>query len=242
MDLGTAIHAGLAEFYTHHAGGRGSFDLSAATQDAECVAAVSMTENFREGGKYTLDACLALVAKGLKEALKTDLLGDGHVVAVEHRLPHMILDLLVRNSDGTLTVIDHKITLTLERSKLQWRVSDYDPSWQLLQYPWGVREYMGETPSWSKAHLVALTPRPFAIVLPIEITDARLDDFHTSAAQHWTQMGMQDYAYEVNRTPAPMNTRSCHAYGRKCDFYELCHVYSGDEKMASALYDRKEPR
>jgi hypothetical protein len=35
----------------------------------------------------------------------------------------------------------------------------------------------------------------------------------------------------------PMNTRSCWRYGRKCEFYDLCHIYGGDLSKAAALYE-----
>ncbi len=231
MALGTAIHAGLAQYY----GGEPGEALDAAR--------AAMAVEYEDGSEYTLDACLALVETGMAAALKTDLVGDGEVIAVEYAMSHMYVDLIVRNSEG-LSVIDHKVTLKMDKGKqLPYRILDYDPSWQLLQYPWGLREYAAfGTPVWAKAHLIILTPRPFTYVHAFPVSDARLDDFEHSAYQHWDEMASHDITYRLDGQLAPMNTRSCHAYGRKCDFYELCHTYCGDETKAPTLYERKAAR
>lgn len=231
MDIGTAIHAGLAEHYSQVAGH--------FTKGATTAARDSMMENYQEGGDYTLEACLSLVENGLKVALKTDLTSGGKVLGVELAFPHMRIDLLHEDSSG-LTVTDHKVTLKLEKAKLAWRLNDYDPSWQLLQYAWGVRKHMQRTPTWARVFLIALTPKPFTHLHSIPITDKRLDDFEKSATMHWSGMRAHEQIFAEHGELAPMNTRSCHAYGSKCPQYDICHIFHGNLKMADSLYQKKE--
>lgn len=236
MDIGTAIHTGLAYRY----------DVSddklrpQGNTTPLDIALHSMESNYQEGGEYTLEACLALVEKGLTVALKTDLVGDGKVLGVELVFPHMRMDLVHEDIHRDVVITDHKITLKLEKSKLAWRVNDYDPSWQLLQYAWGVRKYLKKTPARAQAFLIAITPKPFTHLHSILITDKRLDDFEKSAMMHWSGMRAHEELFNEFGELAPMNTRSCHAYGSKCPQYEICHIFNGDLKMAAPFYNKKE--
>jgi hypothetical protein len=98
----------------------------------------------------------------------------------------------------------------------------------------------GELPRWSRAHIIALGPRPFTHIHAIEITPERIADYERSAEHHWHVMAGDSEAFEESKDLPAMNTRSCYQYGRKCDFYELCHTYGGDLDKADALYEPKE--
>lgn len=225
MALGNAIHAGLAEHY-------------GPANDPFGVAYETLEREFVDGSEWTLEGCRKLVERGLAKGLETELLSpEGRVVGVERWVSHTKVDLISREPFG-LVITDHKVKLELEKRKLEYTVRDYDPSWQLLQSAWAARNLFGETPKWARAHLIVLGPRPFTHVHSIPIDDARLDDFERSSIEHWATM-------EVQARPGllpPMNTRSCWRYGRKCEFYDGCHVLSGDVTKFPSLYERKEAR
>lgn len=225
MLLGTAIHAGLA---THYA------NLEKETLPYESAHAVLEAE-FQEGSEWSLDGLRSLVTKGLKAALATELVSaNGSVVGVERWVAHSRIDLVTREPFG-LVVTDHKVSLDLEKRKLDYKIRDLDPSWQLLQTAWGVQQLFGECPAWSRAHIIAIGPRPFTYVHSIPITPERLADFEKSAVRHWQDMELDNLGQMLGNLP-PMNTRSCWRYGRKCEFYDGCHIYAGDLTKFPTLY------
>ena len=234
LALGSAIHEGLA---AHYSGGL-SFDPLA-------VALEVLHREFRDGSHWTLEGLEKLVEKGLKLALTTELVSsEGSVVAVEEWMSHCKIDLVTREPFG-LVVTDHKVSLDLEKRKLEYKLRDLDPSWQLLHEAWAVRQKFGECPKWSRAHLIVLGPRPFTHIHSVgPLDDKRLDDWERSAEYHWDCMKHDADSYGVgidyppaNRVLPPMNTRSCWQYGRKCDFYDGCHLYGGDLTMFPTTYE-----
>jgi hypothetical protein len=229
--LGNAIHLGLALHY-----GQKMSPVGAQARAEELL-----QDEFVEGGEWSLEGCRKLMQKGLKVALETPLISDeGSVVGCETWAAHARLDMVTREPFG-LVVTDHKVSLDLEKRKLEYKVRDLDPSWQLLHGAWACLQKYGELPRWSRAHIIALGPRPFTHIHAIEITPERIADYERSAEAHWGQMAIhsRDFNCEARLLP-PMNTRSCYQYGRKCDFYELCHTYGGDLDKADALYEPKE--
>lgn len=228
MMLGTAIHKGLEVVY-----GQGKSQPA-----AHALAFQVVDDEYQPGSEWSIEGCYKLVTKGLAEALKTELLSpEGSVVGTELWAAHSKIDLVTREPFG-LVVTDHKVSLELEKKKLEYRVRDLDPSWQLLHGAWAVFQKYGEVPRWSRAHIIALGPRPFTYIHSIEITPERLVDFERSALRHWERMEVDSRCMPED-LPA-MNTRSCWQYGRKCDFYELCHTYGGDLTKADTLYEPKE--
>jgi hypothetical protein len=235
MALGNAIHEGVAFYYTALQGGPA--DRTAIRAGAHDIAAVKIAEEFREGSEWSLDGLRKLVTKGMQVALDTPLLSDdGSVVGAELWAAHSKIDLVTREPFG-LVVTDHKVKLELEKRRLEYALRDLNPSWQLLHEAWAVRAKYGECPTWARAHLIALGPRPFTYVHSEQITDERLDDFQQSGEFHWSAMAGHADAEAMEGKLPPMNTRSCWQYGRKCDFYELCHLYGGDMTKAPALYE-----
>ena len=243
MALGNAIHEGLAAVYDGLRAGEAS---RWARENHLDWAQNVMAREYREGSEWTLEGLQKLVEKGLKLALTSDLVSpEGKVVAVEEWMSHCRIDLVSREPFG-LVVTDHKVSLELEKRRLEYKLRDLDPSWQLLHEAWAVRQKFGECPKWARAHLIVLGPRPFTHIHSVgPLDDKRLDDFEHSGAYHWDCMGHDANDYGVDRelalsqrTLPPMNTRSCSTqYGRKCDFYEGCHVYGGDLTKFPALYE-----
>ena len=232
LALGNAIHAGLARrYFTMPPGGSDE----AVYTDAYAV----MDAEYREGSEWSLEGCRKLVDKGLKVALATELVSpDGTVVLVEDWAGHSKIDLVTRESFG-LVVTDHKVSLELEKRRLDYKIREHDPSWQLLHEAWAVREHFGECPKWARAHFIAVGPRPFTYIHSIQVDDKRLDDWYQSAETHWARMARDTAAYQASdlgRPLPPMNPRSCWRYGRKCEFHDLCNVYGGDLTKAPVLY------
>lgn len=226
MMLGSAVHLGLAEVL-----GKGASHMAAEARALQLV-----DEEYVAGSEWSIEGCHKLVQRGLKLALTTELISpEGSVVAVEEWAAHSKQDLIHREPFG-IVVTDHKVSLDLEKKKLEYKVRDMDPSWQLLHGAWAVWQKYGEVPAWSRAHVIALGPRPFTYLHSIQITPERLADYEASAFHHWRNMQTQS----GNLGLPPMNTRSCWQYGRKCEFYELCHTYGGDLTKADALYQPKE--
>jgi hypothetical protein len=246
LALGNAIHAGLAANFTNiEAASRGVY----GAVNIFAVAADEMARGFREGSEWTLEGLQKLTEKGLKLALTTELVSpEGSVIGVERWVAHSRLDLITREPFG-IQVTDHKVSLSLEKRKLEYKLRDLDPSWQLLHQAWAVRQEFGECPKWARAHMIVLGPRPFTHIHSVgPLDDKRLDDFERSGEYHWDCMGHDANGYGVDREMEltsrvlpPMNTRSCsNQYGRKCDYYDGCHLYGGDLTKFPALYSEGE--
>lgn len=231
ITLGNTIHAGLAMYYDPRQHER-------SVADAQAIARATLEEGYQEQDEWTLEGLWQLAQRGMKATIDADLL-NGVVIGTELAISRMRLDVLERYPDG-LQTLDWKVKLKLEKRNLPYRVADFDPSWQLLQNAWGVRQAYGETPKWARAVLIVLSPRVFIHPHAIKITDERLDDFGSSCAQVWRGMEGDRLAYDEGVLP-PMNTRSCNAYGRPCDFKPFCHDLYGDMQQALAtLYQPKE--
>jgi hypothetical protein len=228
--LGNAIHAGLAAYYDPTQPER------LITSAVDATSAVLNSE-FQDQDDWTREGLWSLAGRGLKAAIDADVL-QGVVLGTELSISRMRLDVLERYPDG-LQSVDWKVKLKLEQRNLQYVTRDFDPSWQLLQNAWGVRQAYGETPTWARAVLIVLSPRVFVHSHSIRITDARLDDFQTWGYRHWQHMDEDREAFKNGILP-PGNTRSCHAYGRKCDFYDFCHEFAGDMEAAKTLYQERE--
>ncbi len=165
--LGSAIHKGLEVAYGRKA------SHATALAHAEQL----LEEEYVEGSEWSLEGCRKLVQRGLKVALETELVSEnGSVVACEQWAGHSKIDMVTREPFG-LVVTDHKVSLDLEKKKLEYKVRDMDPSWQLLHEAWAVRSLYGECPTWARAHIIALGPRPFTYIHSVPVNDARLDDF-----------------------------------------------------------------
>ena len=228
--LGNAIHAGLA---CHYAKG---------SMDPYTVAAETMHNEYVEGSEWSEEGCQKLVSRGLKAALATELVSEqGSVVGTEIWMAHSKIDMVTREPFG-LVVTDHKCSLELEKRRLEYKVREHDPAWQLLHGAWAVWQKYGEVPRWSRAHFIAIGPRAFTYIHSIEITEERLRDFERSGIEHWHTMDTQAWDFRENRVLPPMNTRSCWQYGRKCDFYPICNQYGGNLDKASVEYDPKEAK
>lgn len=230
ITLGNAVHAGLAMYYDPKWSDR---PTAMAVDEAHAV----LEAGYQEQDEWTLDGLWSLAQRGMKATIDADVL-QGVVIGTELAISRMRLDVLERYPDG-LQTLDWKVKLKLEKRNLPYRIMDFDPSWQLLQNAWGVRQAYGETPKWARAVLIVLSPRVFVHIHAIKITDARLDDFGRTAVWHWEDMETDRIGFERGQLP-PMNTRSCWAYGRKCDFYDYCHEFNGDAEAAKTLYQPKE--
>lgn len=226
MDIGTAIHAGLA-----------SYANGEDPEAAVLVALMEMERIFVETPDFTLDGVQAIIKRCLKKAIAgwPDVINGGTVVAAELDMNHARLDLLHREPSGGLVITDHKYVHRLDRSYLWDRKQETATSWQLMDYASRVEAERGECPIAIQHYLVVGSPTTLAEVSRHDINMERVLQWRQDAAQVWLDM------------EGPMHYRNYKAclnkglhYGRRCSFYEACHepAILGDEGKMGGLYDR----
>ena len=230
-DLGLAIHAGLATHWNDPA----EFPERIALETlSDCLIGV-------DTGEWTQESLDALTEKGLAKGLATDLIGDGRVIGAELRPAgyHAVLDLLHETLSEDLVITDHKVKKSYPK-QLSYVTDEYDPAWQTWHYAWVVWREYHKVPT-IQYHLIFLQPSPRAYLFTptTQPTEQGLAIWESNARRVWLDMA-RDSGLGNMTLPAP-NTRSCHAYGRQCDFYQFCWSgLNGRTQDIDMLYQRRE--
>lgn len=225
---GRALHAGMEAAYN------GVLETTRVplTDVGVTAALVTLRELYQPHGVWTLDRLEKVVGAGIQRALGFDL--GGIPLHVEHQVEKGRLDLLVRRLDGELAVIDYKTVLQADESGLAMRGRDLETGQQRWYYPWAVERQHGRRPlyiTFLQVLLMPLTLRP----LSFDITREGLQAWEYSARRIWFQMRLDEMS-----GVSWQNTRSCYRYGRKCEFWDACHVLYNDTSQFDALYVKRE--
>ena len=224
---GRALHAGMEAAYRGVLG-----SLAPPSHEIGTTAAlVTLRELYQAHSVWTLDRLEKVVGAGVGRALGFDL--GGIPLHVEHQVEQGRLDLLVKRPDGDLVVIDYKTVLQADESGLALRGRDLETGQQRWYYPWAVERQFGKRPlyiTFLQVLLMPLTLRP----LSFDVTTAGLRAWEHNARLVWMQMRIDE-----NSGVTWQNTRSCYRYGRKCEFWDACHVLYGDTSQFDALYVKR---
>ena len=214
QSVGTAIHAGVAQFLRAH--GNLAPSSQAVHDDPVREARRVLEEHYEPQETWALDGLQALTEKGVKrliQLLRDAILPGATVVAVEYPDPvqdprcgterlHRVIDCLLARGDG-LEVWDWKSKIRLDATYLGETARAVLHAWQLL-------DYASHTQFWARAGqfepligrtgpvrhaaygLVILGPKLMAQALPLTLTPARLAQWHQDALVIWGQMAQMD--------------------------------------------------
>lgn len=219
--IGSAVALGLE---WHYKGG----------QDPYVAACNYVEQNYPEGIDRSLAGCHELARKGVRHGIKTDL-GLAEILGVEKFYGRTRPDMVGRDRDGKLVVIDHKVKINLYDDRKEAELAKWDTHNQMFHYAWTVGQEMGEPVDRCVIHLIVLGPRVYTELHPIPMIEEHLEVWLRSVAKDWEEMK----AIELGKFPARARFSACgRQYG--CKFHDGCHVLYGDESRFEALYDCKE--
>jgi hypothetical protein len=188
-------------------------------------AQTELSNRYDPAWAHTLEGLTAHMEAGCKlvDGWLASIAGKERIVSRELKLASRVVDLVTRSTDG-LIVTDYKVKFELDRSKLSWELQRAETSWQLRDYAYHVGVYLGEAVMQVRTLYVVLTPRRWVYLHEQDVTLPMLAHWLESAQQVWAQMSAQQASEQV----APMNTRSCRAFNRKCEHWVVCHELHGD--------------
>lgn len=187
-----------------------------------------------KGVEPSLKGVKTLVARGLELGKSTEL-GLREVLAVEQSFGGRCRpDLVGRYYDGSLVVIDHKVKVKLDDRYLENEFLGYDTSNQFFHYAHFVGQELGEPVSTVFAHIIVLSPTPKTYLHPVKMAEDHVNMWLEGVQQTWRMMNK----VVAGGSPVEARFSSCINKFGKCDMYELCHTYHGDESVAEGAYTR----
>lgn len=222
----TLIGSAIALALEHHYKGR---------EDGYQAASEYVEKNYVPGGQMTLKGVKNLIEKGYNLGRTTNL-GLVSIEAVEQFFGRTKPDLVGRNVDGNLVVVDHKVKVNLVTQYLEKELAGYDTSNQLFTYAWQVGAAFGEPITETLIHMIILGPDLQVVLHPVHISEEHLAHWRKGVGKTWEQME----AVRVGGAPEARYSQCMGKYG-KCEMYDLCHVLHGDESKAETLYDAYRP-
>lgn len=218
--LGSAVALGLEAHYAN----QGRDPLETAESYARA--------NYYEGSDRTEDGLVALVRRGVRLGMATNL-GTSEILGVEKWYGNSRPDLVARDQAGKIVVIDHKVKRNLDDRYKEKELLGYETSNQLYGYAWRVAQEYGEPVETAIIHLIVLGPSAYTELHPVRITTEALKLWLTDVSKDWKDMA----AGESRR-----RFSSCvNQYG-PCRFWAACHVLGGDETKFEGLYAWKPKR
>ncbi len=222
MLVGTAVALGLEHGYK---------DPTMTVDECQRVATEYTELNYQEGSDRSLDGVVALVRRGVKHGMTTDL-GLSKILGVEKFYGRTKPDLVGRNKAGQLVVIDHKVKMNLDDRYKEKELLKFDVGNQMFHYAWTVAQDMGEPVVEVIIHLIVLAPRVYTELHPIPIDQGHLVYWLEGVARDWRDMerGENRPRFSACSDPWP------------CEFRDGCHTFHGDESKFPVLYDKKERR
>ena len=210
MALGTAIHL--------------------AMESGSEMAQANLEASYDPGWAVSLDGLVSHLKVGADMLTKwqaSETTGE-QVVGMEIHLDgyHTRLDMVTRRSDG-LIVTNWKTKLSMDLNKLPYELQRAQVSWQSRHECWAAREYFQEPITQHRTVYTILTPRRKVHSEPLDINDNMLNNWLASAEIVW-----QDMSKQWESKMANMNTLSCWAFNRQCEWYDICHKYHGKWELA----------
>jgi hypothetical protein len=227
MLIGTAVALGLEDWYN----GRREPDQKAVAELALRAAAECAEAQYQEGSDRSLEGVVTLVRRGVKHGMATDL-GLKEILGVEKFYGRTKPDLVGRNRDGRLVVIDHKVKMNLDDRYKEKELLKFDTNNQMMHYAWTVAQDMGEPVYEVIIHLIVLAPRVYTELHPIRIDQEHLAFWLEGVAKDWESMAHNDNRPRFSACMDPW----------PCDYRAGCHTFNGQESKFNVLYDPKEKR
>ena len=249
--IGTAIHAGVASHLRSLMAGSAS---PATDPIASAIAngVAALRDGYVQQETWGLDGLETMVTKGvtrLTQAITEKLLPGATIVAVEyadpvqdvrlgtHRLHRVVDCVLERNR--ALEIWDWKTKMRLDDQYLPETQQEALHQWQLLDYAWHAQEWFGKMVSRIGWGLAILAPKLKVEFIPVPVTPERLEQWAEDAKPIWEMMAAQDGDGPM-LLPRWHNWTACSDkhlhYGKRCVFFEACHIYLDNEALFPGLY------
>ena len=250
--VGSSIHAGIAAYLEAVRTGA----ASPASPALGIIACEVLRKGYVEQETYKLAGLEALVTKGtnaLVRSVQTNLLPGATILGVEVVLKKNapgpepvpgqdhIADCILQR-DETLEVWDWKSSLRLDDAYLPDRLLEAHHSWQLLDYAYHAQALFSRPVSRVGQGLIILGPKTKVEYSPVPVTQERLDQWRRDAEVIWELMRAQsggDMILSLWHNWAACSDKHLH-FGKRCQFFEACHTFMGNEGLFSALYRKVE--
>ena len=192
-----------------------------------------------EQDTWDFTALTTLVGKGyraLQAAIEERFGERTRVLAVEKAFSgtSRVVDCIVEES-GLIGVIDWKSAINLDWATYGGeKQKEVLHSYQLLDYSWHVQEWLKRPVSWAAHGLVIMGPRLLVKWLPVQLTEARLNQWHQDALLIQAQMDGEPWRDYTACTDRHL------FYGQECPYIPACHLLEGNESAYSGVYRLRE--
>lgn len=229
--MGTAIHAGMAEFWRNGRGKCADAVLGAFAKEWPIEAPIEFS---REG----LEELAVKVCKKTVAWCETNM-ADAKVLMVEEALGedgHTTPD-LVTEENGEVIITDWKYSHQVQPENIHYRLEGSERNHQFRHYAWAVAQKLGRSVSrFRKMVLIGLPTIKVAEDI-FEITEEAQEAWLVQANAKWAAMvEMKSFPQWVYR-----REDGCMPFGEKypCSMYEACWSCHGDENLMAQFYTRE---
>ena len=143
-------------------------------------------------------------------------------------------DLICRDQNNALVVVDYKTKLTLAAQYRQKTIQEYANSHQMLHYAWAAGETYGEQLSTYSIGLAVLEPRWAFDLIPYPVSPETLAIWLGSARRVWAEM-----AKEASGETVPwMSANHSDNFGQ-CQYYKACFTHHYDPALMAQDYAKR---
>ncbi len=225
MLIGTGVAIGLEHYYKELMGEK-------VVRDPLGTALEYVEKHYQSHADKSLKGVETLVERGYDLGITTDL-SIKEILAVEKYFGRIKPDIVARDYDGSLVVIDHKVKVNLDDKYLEGNLQEYDSANQFYHYAWGIEQEYGEPVARVVAHVIILAPVGKTLLHPVKMDPEHVQFWLKGTAVTWEHM-------KAVEGGGGLETRFASCKGRYglCDMYEACHTFHGDESAFPALYER----
>jgi hypothetical protein len=144
-------------------------------------------------------------------------------------------DLIIQElNQPELVILDLKTTMNLKAEWIPKRLRGYDFANQTWQYPWAVQQVYGLPVRKFIYQLVIFYPKVMNLIIPVDITQERIDFWYKGAQVKWERM-----AWDSRFGIAPPNFDSCDGKYGLCPFIKACFDCRNDPERIRVYYDER---
>lgn len=237
--LGTALHAGMADYWLGRQGGEAEPRRKALETlvDLWPISEVHSFEGMAQLLNRVLDATITHCALHMRTEdaimIEEPLGEDGHTT------PDLVTRGFNPDLKQGLVITDYKFHLEVKPEHVVYRLQDPDHSHQFQHYTWAIQEKFKEPVKLFRAlHIVGL-PKVIVRETTFVPSEAQTAHWLAQARRKWHLMEMM----RLDPQLAFRNENGCKPYGDKypCPQWEGCWTCHGDEEMMTNFYV-KEPK
>ena len=140
-------------------------------------------------------------------------------------------DLVCRDANGALVIIDYKTKLTLAAQYRNKTIQEFANSHQMLHYSWAAEHTYGDSVATFYIGLAVLEPRYAFDLIPFPVAPESLQVWLASAQVVWGHMERE----ESGEVVPWMSANHSDNFGQ-CPYYKACFVHHYDPALMGADY------